>query len=164
MTRVDRREKSIFRLGRLWLLDMLRRLQSGLLDVLLTIPEGELEVALYLALPAKRDFQALSEKLHCLLDQMCLGGSALLGRARGERARQPPLLVGSAAALSQLLALRGWQRIHALVGSLTPLVVPFAPLLASSTLIAGLYTITTPQQRLSWLQRALLVTFLVLTG
>ena len=41
-----------------------------------------------------------------------------------------------------------------------PLLLP----LASSALIAGLYTLTAPQRRLTWPQRALLLTFLVVTG
>jgi hypothetical protein len=36
--------------------------------------------------------------------------------------------------------------------------------LASSALIAGVYILTAPHPDLTWLQRALLVTFLVLTG
>jgi hypothetical protein len=42
--------------------------------------------------------------------------------------------------------------------------VSFAPPLASSALIAGVYILTAPHRGLTWLQRALLVTFLVITG
>ena len=65
--RVDRRDKSIFRLGRLWLLDILRRApQSCFLEALLPIPENEYGLALCLTILIQARFQASSTELYCL--------------------------------------------------------------------------------------------------
>lgn len=82
---------------------------------------------------------------------------------RSETHYWPSVVGGSVMLLVALLTSLAYAMVFLSAGrhsSWFPLLLP----LASSALIAGVYILTTPHRGLTWLQRALLVTFLVLTG